>query len=576
MSNKRINKQRDEGGVLRLRFRFLLGLWALCAGLLVWRAVDLQVVQQGYLAHQGDIRNLRVEPLAANRGLITDRDGRPLAVSTPVVTLWVNPREAIEAREQWSRLQNNKVLDAKTLARKVTSYPDREFIYLARHLAPEQAQLVLDAKVPGIYPLTEYRRYYPAGEVTAHLVGFTNIDDEGQEGIELAFNESLQGHTGSKKVVRDLLGRVVQDIEILEDARPGQDVRLSIDLRAQYVAYRELLAAVNRYKAKGGSVVVLDAKTGEILAMVNQPAYNPNNRAGVSVAALRNRAVTDLFEPGSTVKPLTIAAALEHGMIQPGTRIDTNPGTIRVANKTIRDHRNYGVIDITTVLSKSSNVATTKIALKMDAQMLPHMFERFGFGHATGIAFPGESDGMLPLRAKWRDIEQATFSYGYGLSVTTLQLAQAYAVLANDGKRVPLSLQRVETAPQGEQIISAKTAHTLVSMLENVVGVDGTARAAAVSGYEVAGKTGTVHKVTSTGYADDRYFGLFAGVAPVSDPRIVTVVVIDDPQGGDYYGGLVAAPVFSRIMSGVLRTLQITPDASPGIIAGGEAPGGRT
>jgi len=568
--------RRDDAGVLTLRFRFLLGLWVLCAGLLVWRAVDLQVLQHGYLAKQGDMRNLRVEPLAANRGLITDRDGRPLAVSTPVVTLWANPREALEAREHWSRLQNNSVLDAKTLASKVTSYPEREFIYLARHLAPEQAQQVLDQKVPGIYPLTEYRRYYPAGEVTAHLVGFTNIDDEGQEGIELAFNETLQGRPGSKKVVRDLLGRVVQDIEILEEARPGQDVKLSIDLRAQYVAYRELLAAVNRYKAKGGSVVVLDAKTGEVLAMVNQPAYNPNNRSGVSVAALRNRAVTDLFEPGSTVKPLTIAAALEHGLVQPGTRIDTNPGTIRIASKTIRDHRNYGVIDISTVLTKSSNVATTKIALQMDQQLLPSLFEQFGFGHATGIQFPGESDGLLPLRSKWREIEQATLSYGYGLSVTTLQLAQAYAVLANDGKRVPLSLQRVDTVPAGEQVISAHTANTLVAMLENVVSVEGTARAAAVSGYDVAGKTGTVHKVAAGGYADDRYFGLFAGVAPVRDPRIVTIVVIDDPQGGAYYGGQVAAPVFSRIMSGVLRTLQVAPDTSPGIIAGGQAPGGRT
>jgi cell division protein FtsI (penicillin-binding protein 3) len=568
--------KQDDGSVLKLRYRFLLGLWALCAGLLVWRAVDLQVMQHDFLAHQGDIRNLRVEPLSAHRGLVTDRDGRPLAVSTPVITLWVNPREALAAREDWSRLHNNPVLDAKTLASKVTSYPDREFIYLSRHLAPEQAQRVLDQKVPGIYPLTEYRRYYPAGEVAAHVVGFTNIDDEGQEGIELAYNDVLQGHAGRKKVVRDLLGRVIQDIEILDEARPGQDVRLSIDLRAQYVAYRELLAAVNRYKARGGSVVVLDAKTGEILAMVNQPAYNPNNRSGVSIAALRNRAVTDLFEPGSTVKPLTIAAALESGMVSSNTMIDTRPGTIKVGRKTIRDHRNYGVIDITTVLTKSSNVATTKLALSMGQQVLPGLFEQFGFGQATGIRFPGESNGMLPFRAKWRDIEQATLSYGYGLSVTALQLAQAYAVLANGGVKMPLSLQRVSVLPEGQRVIQAETSRTLVNMLETVVSTEGTARTAAVSGYEVAGKTGTVHKVAAGGYAEDRYIGLFAGMAPASDPRIVTVVMIDDPQGGAYYGGLVAAPVFSKIMTGVLRTLQITPDVKPGVIAGGKPDGGRT
>src|SRR5690606_32174512 len=425
------------------------------------------------------MRNLRVEPLAAHRGLITDRAGRPLAVSTPVTTLWANPREALEAREHWSRLNNNKVLDARTLASKVSAHPEREFIYLARHLAPEDARSVLEANVPGIYPLTEYRRYYPAGEVAAHVVGFTNIDDAGQEGIELAFNDVLQGQTGRKKVVRDLLGRVIQDIEILEPANPGSDVALSLDLRAQYVAYRELLAAVNRYRAKGGSVVVLDVRTGEVLAVVNQPAYNPNNRSGVSVAALRNRAVTDLFEPGSTVKPLTIAAALETGLIASTSTIDTRPGTLRVANKTIRDHRNYGVIDITTVLAKSSNVATTKLALAMAPQVLPTFLEKFGFGHSTGIRFPGESEGLLPFRAKWRDIEQATLSYGYGVSVTALQLAQAYAVLANDGVRLPLSLQRVDEVPQGERVIGKDTAHTLVNMLERVVSVEGTARAAA-------------------------------------------------------------------------------------------------
>lgn len=561
---------------LRLRYRVVLGVWGICALALAARAVDLQVIQHEFLARQGDLRNLRVEPLAAHRGLITDRAGRPLAVSTPVTTLWANPGEVLGAREHWRRLQGNPVLDPKALAARVEPYRNREFIYLARHLAPEEADTVLKAGVPGIYPLTEYRRYYPAGEVAAHVVGFTNIDEKGQEGVELAFEGELAGDPGRKKVVRDLIGRVIQDIEILEEAAPGQDLSLSIDLRAQYIAYRELLAAVERHDAKAGSVVVLDAHTGEILAMVNQPAYNPNNRSRVSADVLRNRAVTDMFEPGSTVKPLTVAAALESGLVRPATRIDTRPGTLRVGSKTIRDHRNYGVIDITTVLTKSSNVGATRLALSMDEHLLPAFFDRMGFGRATGIAFPGESDGILPLRADWRDIERATLSYGYGLSVTALQLAQAYAVLANDGVRVPLSLQKVAQPPAGERVLGADTARTVLDMLETVVSTEGTANAASVTGYKVAGKTGTVHKLTRTGYADDQYLSLFAGVVPADDPRLVAVVVIDDPRGTAYYGGQVAAPVFSRIMNGVLRALRITPESTPGRIAGHQDGEGRT
>lgn len=555
---------RKAGNTLQLRFRVVLGFWLCCALLVAWRAVDLHVLQHEFLARQGDLRNLRVEPLAAHRGVITDREGRPLSVSTPVTTLWANPSEVLEAREQWPRLHGNPVLDSADLARRVMPHPDREFVYLVRHLAPEQARKVLDAGVPGIYSLTEYRRYYPAGEVASHLVGFTNIDDVGQEGVELAFEQHLQGRPGRKKVVRDLLGRVIQDIEIIEEARPGQNLSLSIDLRAQYLAYRELLGAVTRHHASGGSVVVLDVRTGEILAMVNQPAYNPNNRTGLEPSTLRNRAVTDLFEPGSTVKPLTVAAALESGMVNPATRIDTRPGYIRVGAKTIRDHRNYGVIDVTTVLTKSSNVGATKLALSMDQQTLPALFDRFGFGHATGIPFPGESNGLLPIRTRWRDIEQATLSYGYGLSVTALQLAQAYAVIANDGVHVPLSLTRVEAPVPGQRVIRTDTARALVGMLETVVSSEGTARAAQVNGFRVAGKTGTVHKLTSKGYADDRYIGLFAGVAPADDPRIAVVVVIDDPRGEAYYGGQVAAPVFSQVVSGVLRILRASPDAAQG------------
>ena len=562
----RVRKTRQPH--LQTRWRFVLAFWALCACLLLARAVDLQVIQHDFLAHQGDIRNLRVEPLAAHRGVIRDRSGRPLAVSTPVVTLWVNPREALAHQDAWARLGNNPVVNQKVFARKVRRHESREFVYLERGLAPETAKKVLDLDVPGIHSLTEYRRYYPAGEVSSHVVGFTNIDDQGQEGTELAMDTHLEGHSGRKKVVRDLLGRVIQDIEVLEPAEPGEDVTLSIDLRLQYRAYRELLSAVQKHKAKGGSAVVVDVRTGEVLAMVNQPAYNPNNRGNMDTAALRNRAVTDLFEPGSTMKPFTVAAALEMGMVTPSTTINTHPGTLRVGSKTIRDHRDYGIIDITTVLTKSSNVGTSKLALAMDQQALPDYLERFGFGQATGIAFPGESDGLLPLRSKWRDVERAALSYGYGLSVSAVQLAQAYAVIANDGMKVPLTLRKVEGVPRGEQVVGRAVSRQLVQMLETVVSREGTASRAQVPGYQVAGKTGTVHKVVAGGYADDSYIGLFAGLAPATDPRIVTVVVIDDPRGEAYYGGLVAAPAFSNIMSGVLRTLHVPPDRPEGLLAG--------
>ncbi|MDF1630546.1 MAG: penicillin-binding transpeptidase domain-containing protein [Alcanivoracaceae bacterium] len=568
--------QRNSTGSLRKRYLFMMAFWGLLGIGLLARAVDLHIGQHEFLSRQGDMRNLRVEPLAAHRGVISDRHGRPLAVSTPVITLWANPREALESRDSWSRLNGNKVLDSKALAQRVLPNSQREFIYLSRHLAPEQAQQVLDLRVPGIYALTEYRRYYPAAEVTSHIVGFTNIDDIGQEGVELSFEEVLRGAAGRKRVVRDLIGRVIQDIEIIEEARPGQDVQLSIDLRLQYLAYRELMSAVSRHSASGGSVVVLDADTGEILAMVNQPGYNPNGRAGLSPAAMRNRAVTDLFEPGSTLKTITLATALEAGMVTPHSMIDTRPGTIRVSGKTIRDHRNYGVMDITAAFGKSSNVMTTKLALDMQPQQLQNMLDRFGFGRATGIPFPGESDGVLPLRARWRDIEQATLSYGYGVSVTALQLAQAYAVLANDGVHLPVSLTRVSEPPKGERVISSATAGMLVDMLGVVVSDRGTARQARVNGYQVGGKTGTVHKIVNGVYADDNYLSLFVGVAPLDNPRYVAVVVIDDPAGEAYYGGEVAAPVFSRIMEGVLRTLNVTPDASQGIWAGVTASEGRS
>lgn len=558
------------------RLWFVLGVLGVMLLLLAFRAFDLHVLQHEFLANQGEKRNLRSEPLAAHRGVIYDRTGSPLAVSTPVTTLWGNPSELVEHRQEWQRLRHNKVVSAAKIADMVRGRENKKFVYLARGLAPLQAQSVLAEGVPGIYSRTEYRRYYPAGEVTSHVIGFTNIDDQGQEGLELALNDSLKGVEGRRKYVRDNRNRVIQGIEVDKEARPGTDVTLSIDLRLQYIAYRELLAAVKKSKAAGGSVVVLDAHTGEILAMVNQPSFNPNNREGVQVGALRNRAVTDMFEPGSTIKPLTIAAAMEEGLLKASSTVDTTPGTLKVANKLIRDARNYGVIDIPTILAKSSNVATTKVALIMDDQALPAFMRRFGFGATTGVAFPGEAKGSLPYRQHWREIERATLSYGYGVSVTALQLARAYGVLANNGNLLPATLIKQEQPLVGEQIIDAEHANDMVRMLEGVVN-EGTASRARVPGYRIAGKTGTVRKLTNGSYEEDKYLAMFAGIAPAENPRIVTVVVVDEPKEGGYYGGLVAAPVFAQIMSGVLPMLNIEPHAPEPIYASSEvsAQGGQ-
>lgn len=559
------------------RLVFVLGGLAVLLGLLACRAVDLHVLQHDFLANQGEKRNVRTEPLAAHRGVIYDRVGNPLAVSTPVTALWGNPSVLVEHREDWQRLRNNKVVSTAKLTEAVRGRENKHYVYLERRLAPLQAQSVLAENVPGIYASTEYRRYYPAGEVTSHILGFTDIDDTGQEGLELAFNQRLAGVSGSKKVIRDNRQRTIQDIEVIKEAHPGSDIYLSIDLRLQYIAYRELLAAVKKHNAVGGSVVVLDAHTGEVLAMVNQPGFNPNNRRGVNISALRNRAVTDMFEPGSTIKPITIAAALEEGLLRANSTVDTTPGTFRVANKTIKDARNYGVIDIPTILAKSSNVATTKVALAMDEQVLPAFMRLFGFGVSTGVAFPGEAKGSLSYRQQWHEIERATLSYGYGVSVTALQLARAYAVLANNGRLLPVTMERQDHIPQGEQIVDPQHANDLVRMLEGVVN-EGTASRARVPGYRIAGKTGTVRKMVSGGYEEEKYLAMFAGIAPAENPRIVTVVVVDEPKVGGFYGGLVAAPVFAHIMSGVLPMLNIEPEspesffASSGLHVGGKRP----
>jgi cell division protein FtsI (penicillin-binding protein 3) len=546
---------------LAWRHWFVLVALALCGAALVGRAVYLQVIDQDFLEKQGDARILRTARLSANRGMILDRNGEPLAVSTPVDTVWADPRKLAQVPQEFPRLAKALGRDPQWLARRVTSSLDREFVYLVRHMRPQDAARVKALGIPGVDTLREYRRYYPAGEVTGHLLGFTNVDDVGQEGLELAFDQWLGGQPGEKRVMRDSLGRTIEDIERIRAPRPGQDLYTSMDLRLQYLAYRELKAAVQANRARSGSVVVLDIATGEVLAMVNQPAFNPNDREQYAASRYRNRATNDFFEPGSSIKPFIVAAGMATGRYQPGTLIDTAPGMMRVGIKTVKDKHNLGTIDVTTVLAKSSNVGVAKIALSLDRREMWSALEQFGLGRVTGSGFPGESAGILTSPDHWSQIGQATMSYGYGLSVTPLQLAQAYAVLGAGGIRRPVSLRKLDTAPEGERVFDESVARGLVDMMQAVVSDVGTARRARVMGYRVAGKTGTAWKASETGgYSTNKYMAVFGGVVPASHPRLAAVVVIDEPSGGAYYGGEVAAPVYSAVMSGALRLLAIPPD----------------
>ena len=549
---------------------YLVVVVMLCAAFAVsGRVVYLYVVDKDFLQHQGDKRVLRTEIIPAHRGIIKDRNNEPLAVSTPVTTIWANPKQLVSMQEKWPLLAKHLDTSETRLRNRILSNQSKQFIYLRRHMTPQRANKILKMKLPGVHGLTEYRRYYPAGEVAAHVVGFTNIDEKGQEGIELAYDKVLNGKPGKKRVIKDLHGRVVKDIGLIKNAEPGQDITLSIDLRAQYLAYRELLTAVKEYKAAAGSAVAIDIETGEVLAMVNQPSYNPNNRSRKDVANFRNRAVTDLFEPGSTIKPFTVSAALESGRWKPDSLVNTAPGFVKVGRKRIRDMANYGVIDVGTIISKSSNVGVTKLALSLDPGAVSEYFSRLGFGQPTGIGFPGESAGYMPVKDRWRPIEVATLSYGYGLSVTALQLAQAYAVLGNGGIKHQTTLLKRDLSGNFDdeyliQVMDETVARDLLVMLEKVTGDKGTARRAKVPGYRVGGKTGTVHKVSAGGgYEDHKYTALFAGIAPINNPRIALVIVVDDPKGDRYYGGQVAAPIFSRIMAGLLRVKQVVPDRVP-------------
>ncbi len=556
-----------EGALYPWRFRLMLGLLALMVGAIVWRIFDLQVVDRDFLIGQGDARSLRHIPIPAHRGLITDRNGEPLAVSTPVTTLWANAKELQVAKDKWPELAAALGQDRKALTERLEAQANKEFIYLVRGLTPEQGQQVLDLKIPGVYGIEEFRRFYPAGETTAHMVGFTDIDDHGREGVELAYDEWLAGVPGKRQVIKDRRGRLIKDVQVTKNAKAGKPLALSIDLRLQYLANRELRNAIIENGAKAGSLVIMDVKTGEILAMVNQPTYNPNNRRNLQPAMMRNRAMIDVFEPGSTMKAISMSAALETGRWKPSDKVEVYPGTLQLGKYTIRDvSRTEGpVLDLTGILINSSNVGMSKVAFDIGGETIYHLAQKIGLGQPTGLDFPGERVGNLPNYREWRKAETATLSYGYGLSVTAIQLAHAFSVLANNGRMVPLSLIHVDEAPKATQVIPENVAKTMQGMLQQVIEAPRGVFRAQVPAYHVAGKSGTARKtsVGIKGYAENSYRSLFAGFGPMSDPRYAIVVVIDEPSKAGYFGGLVSAPVFSKVMSGTLRLMNITPDNLP-------------
>jgi cell division protein FtsI (penicillin-binding protein 3) len=550
------------------RSTLVVVLFAAVAVSLLARAVHLQVLDKDFLNRQADSRHLRTETIIAHRGTITDRNGEPLAISTPVDSVWADPLQIAPAIDRVPELAHALGIDAETLARRITRSMDKRFMYVKRGLPPEISDKVLALEIPGVSVQREYRRYYPAAEVTGHLLGFTDIDDHGQEGLELAYDHWLAGEAGAKRVLKDRLGRSVENVASIRPPRHGKELRTSIDLRIQYLAYRALKSAVQAHRAESGTIVVLDVRTGEVLAMVNQPTYNPNDRSQFLPERYRNRALTDIFEPGSSIKPLVVSAALESGQFLPGSVIDTAPGFINVGAKRIEDPRNLGRVSLTTILARSSNVGVTKVAMELEAEQLWQTMTRFGLGELTASGFPGESTGSLSHFSYWRPISQATLAYGYGVSVTALQLAHAYAALAGDGKVPDSSLLARETPPKPVRVISAETARAVRRMLEEVVRPGGTGTKASITGYRIAGKTGTAWKSGPGGYSQDKYLSIFAGLAPASEPRLAAVVMIDEPRGELYYGSDVAAPVFSEIMTEALRLLAIPPDALPARDAG--------
>ncbi len=545
---------------LRSRLKLVGAALALCSVTLVGRAAYVQLIDSDFYQRQGEARFLRELPIATSRGMITDRNGEPLAVSTPVESIWVNPQEVLRNPERIPELAKALDLAVDDLTARLSQKSDKEFMYLKRRINPDLAHQVLAMKIPGVFSQREFRRFYPQGEAMAHVLGFTNIDDRGQEGLELAFDDWLRGKPGAKKVIRDRKGAIVESVDLVRPAEPGKDLTLSIDRRIQFLAYKELRDALVENKAAGGSVVVMDVATGEILAMVNLPTYNPNAIVAGNAAARRNRAVTDLYEPGSTMKPLTVATALTAGVVTPNTLIDTNPGYMALkGGYVIHDvPRNNGVLTVTGVITHSSNIGAAKIVDKLPDETFYNSIHNFGYGVSPHSGFPGESAGVLPSPARWSGTSKTTMAYGYGLSVTPLQIAEAYSALGNGGKLIPPTFVKGQRN-EARQVVTPKVAEEVIKMMETVV-TEGGAKGAAILGYHVAGKTGTARLNGPSGYVKGHYNALFAGLVPATHPRFATVIVINDPQAGKIYGGLVSAPVFHSIMEGALRLMDVQPD----------------
>ncbi len=562
---RRFGDRRGPGGRgraqfdLRVRLRLVVGALGLCAVALIARAAQLQLVDNEFYRKQGDERFLRDVEIATSRGMITDRNGEPLAVSTPVESVWANPQELLKAPDRLPQLARALGVNHEDLARKLTQRANKEFVYLKRRINPAEARRILALDVPGVFSQREYRRFYPQGEAIAHVLGFTNVDDRGQEGLELAFDEWLSGKSGLKRVIRDRRGRTVEEVDLLRPAQPGRNLTLTIDRRIQFLAYRELKRALAETGAKSGSVVVLDIATGEVLAMANLPSFNPNATGGGRRDAHRNRAVTDLTEPGSTVKPLTVAAALEAGVITPQTIFNTNPGWIPNGKYRTTDTHNYGVLDTTGVIRKSSNVGAAKIVYRLPNDYYHDFLDRMGYGRSTTSGFPGESAGVLPPVDRWSGTTKQTMSYGYGLSATPLQIAHIYATLGNNGVAIAPTFVKGERG-EPKQVLDPKVAREVVRMMQTVTEPGGTATQASILGYHVAGKTGTARKAANGGYSR-RYNAFFAGIVPVDRPRFSMAVLLQDPDPElGYTGGLVSAPVFRNVMDGALRLMDVPPD----------------
>lgn len=544
------------------RFYFIGAIIFLAVAGLIVRMVDLSVFERNFLETQGNARSLRVISEPAFRGMITDRNGYPLAISTSVYSVWANPKEMIADKKSLRALSRILGLDTKTLQTQIEHYKEknREFVYLKRDLPPEIVNQVKALSISGIYLEPDYKRFYPEGEIASHVIGFTNVDDKGQEGLELAYNDWLSGVPGKKLVVKDRLGRVISDVQNIEKQQPGHDLALSVDYHLQYLAYRELMEGVQKNLAKSGTAIVMDVKTGEILAMVNYPSFNPNKITPQEKNYMRNSAVTDIFEPGSTIKTFSVAAALASGKYKPDTVINTHPGWMRIEHYVVHDEHNNGPLTVTQILQLSSNVGISKIMLSLPSNQLAAFLHRMGFGEITGVGFPGEQAGRLPKRPIWRPSALAHLAFGYGISATALQLAHAYATLANDGIAIPVTLIHSGQQPEGERVISSKLSRQMLVVLESVLAKGGTGSPARVPGFHVAGKTGTAWIASGGGYEKKHYNSTFIGIAPVSNPRLVVAVVLHDPKGKEFLGGYVSGPVFEKIMEEALRDLNVAPD----------------